>query len=479
MVGPTAAGIHTLVVYRKAQLRELHPPLRRELCTSIARCFTARSSWAPSWRWTADDGQSPRRGPCHETATGLGWPKDGLPLTSMAAKLLRVSLCLAVLAATIIDRAASAQDADRVVAVADIHGNADGFAAVLEAAGLIDGQRRWIGGRATLVQTGDYTDRGPQVREAMDLLMRLEDEAAAAGGRVIVLLGNHEVMNMMRDLRYVTPEIYATFADERAEERRQRAYEAYVAVQLASGDNTSTDAWMEAHPPGYFAYQEAFEPDGYYGRWLRTKPVVAEIDGTVFLHGGIHPAVPPLRLDEKNAQARDELLGFDDYRRRLVDLQVILPFSTLQETLAAVRSALRERQVAGLSGGSQEAEPGDQEVLDLLSSVIGLNSWSIVNENGPLWFRGFALWQSDDGGPQITRLLTRYEAERFVVGHSVLRSMRITPRFDARVFLMDTGMLASRYPGGRPSALDIHEGRVTAIYLDEQIVLVEPAATGR
>ena len=80
----------------------------------------------------------------------------------------------------------------RIVAVGDIHGAGTGLVQILQAAGLIDAQRKWSGGTARLVQTGDILDRGTEVREAIDLLMRLEGEARRAGGRVDALFGNHE-----------------------------------------------------------------------------------------------------------------------------------------------------------------------------------------------------------------------------------------------------------------------------------------------
>ena len=93
---------------------------------------------------------------------------------------------------------------------------------------LIDAQRHWTGGKTTLVQVGDLLDRGPKPRDVMDLLMVLEKEAPQAGGRVVALLGNHEMMNIMGDLRYVTPVNFASFADSKSEERQKAAYQAYV-----------------------------------------------------------------------------------------------------------------------------------------------------------------------------------------------------------------------------------------------------------
>lgn len=120
--------------------------------------------------------------------------------------------------------AADAAAAPRVVAIGDIHGSLESFVAILRAAGLIDGANRWVGGRAVLVQTGDSSDRGDDMRGVMDLLMALEAEAPRNGGRVITLLGNHEAMVLIGDFTAVTPGICARFADARSDDRRERAW---------------------------------------------------------------------------------------------------------------------------------------------------------------------------------------------------------------------------------------------------------------
>ena len=86
------------------------------------------------------------------------------------------------------------QTTERVVAVGDVHGAFDNFVAILRAAQVIDNRNRWSGRRTVLVQTGDILDRGPDSRKAIDLLRRLERDAQRAGGRVVSLLGNHELM---------------------------------------------------------------------------------------------------------------------------------------------------------------------------------------------------------------------------------------------------------------------------------------------
>jgi hypothetical protein len=111
----------------------------------------------------------------------------------------------------------------RVVAVGDVHGDARGLLSILERARLVDSHGRWIGGQAVFVQTGDVLDRGPDVQPLLDLLMALERQAKDAGGQAVILLGNHEAMNAMGDLRYVAPAAIAAFADDKAEKRRESA----------------------------------------------------------------------------------------------------------------------------------------------------------------------------------------------------------------------------------------------------------------
>ena len=93
---------------------------------------------------------------------------------------------------------------------------------MLRQAGVIDEDLGWAGARTHLVIVGDVLDRGPDSRDAMDLLMRLEVEAESAGGMVHVLVGNHEAMNLVGDLRYVAKEEFSAFAGEETGEERAR-----------------------------------------------------------------------------------------------------------------------------------------------------------------------------------------------------------------------------------------------------------------
>ena len=382
-------------------------------------------------------------------------------------------------------RVASAQP-DRVVAIGDIHGAAAQFRALLMIVGLTDSSQQWTGGRTTLVQTGDFMDRGPGVKAVLDLLMRLETEASAAGGRVVVLLGNHETMNLMANMRDTTPELLASFATPRSETRREESYEAYVALLADRAavlgplalDPVPRTEWMETHPPGFFEYRDAFGPDGTYGRWLRAKPVAARVGDSILLHGGLDPTREPTALEEINKGARRELETYDRYREQLVERGIILPFFTFQETIAAIQQELNywltllapEGPPAPNSNVRVDRE--DREHLAMLAETQGLRVWSVIEENGPVWFRGFARWDEDTGLPLARSLTERYGVARIVVGHTIPPNRLITKRFGDRVFLIDTGMLTGYY-SGRASALEIEGSRVTAVYLDRREPLVE------
>ena len=192
----------------------------------------------------------------------------------------------------------SAEPSESLVAIGDVHGDLDDFVAILQHVGLIDKQNHWTGGKSTFVQVGDILDRGPKPREVMDLMMTLEKEAEEAGGRVLSLLGNHEIMNIMGDLRYVTPVNYASFSDGNSEKRQKSAYDEYVkwrnkhpelVAELSQPMELTEAEWMARHPLGFVEQREAFSPRGEYGKWLRGHNALAEVGGEIFLHGGIHP----------------------------------------------------------------------------------------------------------------------------------------------------------------------------------------------
>ena len=389
-----------------------------------------------------------------------------IQFTRIAPKWTGVVTLLLMIWVTVAGVAAA--QPNRVVAIGDIHGAIGQFRLLLEIVELTDSSQRWTGGRTTLVQTGDFLDRGAGVRAVLDLLMRLETEASDAGGRVIVLLGNHETMNLMANTRDTTPELLASFATPGSKTRREEAYVAYVdwladrASILGPLAQVSLPRaeWMEAHPPGVFEYMDALGPDGVYGRWLRAKPIVARVGDSILLHGWLDPTREPTDLDEINTDARRELDTYDRYREELVEPGIVLPFFTFQETTAARQlelnywiTLLNPEGPPAPDGGVVPSKE-DAEYLRRLVQFQDMRFWSVIEENGPVWFRGFARWTEHEGLPLAQSLTERYGVSRIVVGHTIPPTRLITPLFGDRVFLIDTGMLTEHY-SGRPSALEL------------------------
>jgi hypothetical protein len=311
--------------------------------------------------------------------------------------------------------------AERVVAIGDVHGAYQPFVQILRAAQLLDARDRWIGGRAILIQTGDVLDRGPDSRRVLDLLRRLERDASRQGGRAITLLGNHEVMRMIGDWRYVSAGEYAAFRNGGSEELREQAYVLLErdAEQQARAAGRAHDAaafrkqFLAEVPLGWLEMRQAFGPRGDYGRWLRGRPAVVRVNDMVFVHGGLTAATAALGC-----------AGINEAVRR--DVMMDAPLDA---------------------------------ALKLFPS----------SESGPLWDRSLV---DAAGEAMLEGILAAVGARAIVVGHTVAQSFQITPRFNSRVMQIDTGMLGGEhYPGGLPSALEIRGDTMTAIYLDRREAL--------
>lgn len=364
-----------------------------------------------------------------------------------------------------------------VAAIADVHGDFADFVAILQKTGLIDKQDHWSGGKVTLVQLGDLLDRGPRPRDVMDLVMALEKQAPKDGGRVEALLGNHEMMNIMGDLRYVTPENYASFADDNSEKRRRDAYSRYVKwrdnhaallTELSQPLELTEAEWMARHPAGFIEQREAFAPSGVYGKWVRDHDAVAEIDGMIFLHGGISPAFASMKLSAINSRVHEEISTFDSCKQYLVDQGLILPFFTLQEIVSVLQ--------AEISAEQKSRVPTNPDLRAKISQFLQFPDWISVRTDGPLWFRGYDQWSDEEGNAQVVKILEAFKADHFITGHTVQKQGRVRERFGGKVFLIDTGMLSSYYTGGRASALEIENNvKFTAEYMDQKTVLLEPA----
>jgi len=138
--------------------------------------------------------------------------------------LTRIFRSAALALAAVAGAPAAAAAPQRIVAVGDLHGDYAAWTQIARAAGVIDSKGHWSGGKTVLVQMGDITDRGPDSLKIVRSLQQLQKEAPRKGGKAIVVLGNHEAMNLIGDNRYTAPGEYAAFADSQSAARRDRFY---------------------------------------------------------------------------------------------------------------------------------------------------------------------------------------------------------------------------------------------------------------
>jgi hypothetical protein len=172
--------------------------------------------------------------------------------------------------------------------ISDIESNFSAFKKLLIAGNVIDAKYNWTFGEGHLVLTGDFVDRGENQTEVLWLIYSLEEKAKEAGGYVHYVLGNHEIMNLSGDLRYLNPK--------------------YNEVNALLGEN----------------YMSLLGPDTELGRWLRSKNIIERVGEMLYVHGGISADVNQLDLSARqiNELSRpwysDTTLNYPDPRTGVI-----------------------------------------------------------------------------------------------------------------------------------------------------------------
>lgn len=333
------------------------------------------------------------------------------------------SWALLLFIAVLLPSAAAPQPAPgRIVAIGDLHGDNDAWLAVARAARLIDAKGRWTGGNATLVQTGDIVDRGPDSLKIIKLLQKLQRDAPKRGGKVIVLLGNHEAMMMTRDYRYVHPGETAVFADKQSEARREKVYEANKeAIVAAYRKNTPNiaevavrSAWMTTKPLGMLEYEFAWSPLGELGKWALGNPAVVKLGDTLFVHGGLSAAFVQLPIDEINRQVVAALKAQDEGPTAIINH----PQGPLWYRGLISRGDGDEATNAPTPTGATGPLPIDQEI-DLVLKSYGVKRIVVghtPSTTGIIEGGGGKLWRIDSG---ISRAYNGSPAYLEIVGDKV------------------------------------------------------------
>jgi len=367
------------------------------------------------------------------------------------------SICIALLICTYLSAAQAEKwrfsGVDRIVAVSDVHGAYDALVETLQEAEVIDDDLSWSTGKTHFVITGDLLDRGPDSRQVMDLVIRLEHEALLAGGRVHQLLGNHEVMNLIGDLRYVADEEYAAFLDMETPEDREFWFRHYKRSRPVDSDEAAV-RWEfdEKAPPGFFGQRRAFRSDGDYGKWLLDKPFMVVINDTVFVHGGLPPYAARYGLIGTNASLKKALRGYVAEREYLQSRLVLGP----TDRFKAVPQLLVTKPKLG--------QPRSKALVSA-QNVVNLGNSPLHGSEGPTWYRGTAACNSLLEGDRLSAALDKLDATRVVVGHTTTVTRRVQQRMNGRVVEIDTGMLKENY-GGSGNALIIEGDKLSVVNQD-------------
>ncbi len=158
----------------------------------------------------------------------------------------------------------------KLLALSDIEGQFEALRDLLLTNKVIDKKYNWIFGNGHVVICGDLFDRGLYVPEELWLLYKLEVDAKAKGGYFHIILGNHDIMNLSGDFRYVQPKYFEI-------------------AQLMGVD-----------------YATLYAENTELGRWLRSKNIIEKIGENLCVHGGISPKLNELQLpiEEINKRSR-------------------------------------------------------------------------------------------------------------------------------------------------------------------------------
>ena len=343
----------------------------------------------------------------------------------------------------------------RVVAFADVHGAYDDWVSLLQEVGVVDQQLNWSGGKTHLVSVGDLIDRGPGSRQVVELLMKLDAQADAAGGAVHMTLGNHEVMVMTGDLRYVSAAEFSAFADDESQADRDDLYAQYRRYNAGGDEVTVRATFDQQFPKGFAALRKAYSLDGELGSWLIQQPFVVKVNDKVYMHGGIADSATGQSIDELNQTLQGELRTF------------LASMDTLYEAGVMPRHVSYHDRLGFLNARVQEyvaANPKTQAPWFVqVQAVFDAQEAFVFSSDSPNWYRGTATCHPLSESFNTERFLKRAGAKQLVMGHTPTRG-EVQSRMDGLAIRLDTGMLRAVYKG-QASALISNDGEDYVHYL--------------
>jgi hypothetical protein len=315
---------------------------------------------------------------------------------------------------------------EKIIAVGDLHGDYGNFIKILKKAGVVDDTLSWIAGKTHFVQNGDVMDRGDYAKSIFDLIKKLQEEAEKAGGKVHVLLGNHEELNITgmapRYPGYVSRLQFFSFLPADYQKKLENEYKEEM-EKAKTNDNSDSliDAaekfWADViTKPNPYQYEYTLNFNENYGKWLLEGNAIIRINDTIFVHGGISKRFSTWTLEKINETYREELSMLRLCHKRRTD-------------------PLFRPQI-------------------------------VYDPDGPLWFRDLATKQDEDFVDEVNLILDNLDAKHMVIAHTpfgstgspvVPENIKAISRFDDKIWIIDTGI--SKYYGGILSYLTIEDGK--------------------
>ncbi|KAH8117886.1 Metallo-dependent phosphatase [Phellopilus nigrolimitatus] len=335
-----------------------------------------------------------------------------------------------------------------IVAVGDLHSDYGNALKVLQMAKVVDAAGDWTGDIDLFVQTGDIIDRGTDTIKLYLWMEKLRSQARAVGGDVVSHLGNHEWMNLLADWRYVYPNEISTFGSVAARQKMLQTGR----IGRAWAANYSITSRIPLYPP--MGLDSPFPTAPFYASpSVDFDPASLSANAPLshaalsFVHGGLSPSYAHLTPYPERINA----LG----RQLLFRLQT--------------RDFPPPHPPASYAGLPDDATPEERSLYD---------------NDGPLWYRGWAMRSENEVCAEVDEVLERIGVRRLIMGHTP-DFEHINSRCGGKVIIIDTGI--SHAYGGALSALSvkytlaphrddkrrwIERELVTALYPDRQEVLV-------
>ena len=186
----------------------------------------------------------------------------------------------------------------RIIVLGDLHGDWEMTIKSLKIANLIDAKLNWIGDDTVVVQLGDQIDRcrfagipcklpqatkddEPSDMKILNYFTKLHTQAQKKGGAVYSIIGNHELMNVNGDMRYVSYQNISDFNNYK------------------KPDGSIITDGMEAR-------KWAFSPGNPIADFLGcTRQLSLIIGSNIFVHAGVLPKI----AEKYNVQEMNQILS--------------------------------------------------------------------------------------------------------------------------------------------------------------------------